>query len=318
MRNPEGRLTRNTPELAQPEAPPLAVVTTLRSAASVRGEWAAWLRDAQPKLERPFGIIENRDHAALLERARPDSVEWRHWLVHGVQGADAARYAWLQLRGERGGMYLDADLRGVQRLAAAVEHALRGADAVVARGPNVGGVSNCLLASRGAKGAELWAICLDEIARNPRPRGLGRHADVLLSTGPGMLGRAVRRFRRAGGVVRVLPAHGSGGRPAVCGDPAPRDALVRQLPGGSSWGGFDTLLLNSMACGGAAAVLAAVFCALSAGVLAAALLLASSRPRSRASSRACSKPAAAEATWMTSRPRFMEPRPGCFKRPLLW
>ena len=296
------------PEPATADAAPLAIATTLRSARSVRREWAAWLREAQPALQRPIGIIENRDHAKLLIRARPDSEGWRHWLVHGVQGADAARYAWLLLRGDCGGVYLDADLRGGPRLVLAVETELRSFDAVVAKGPNVGGVSNCLLASRGRKGAELWRICLEEIALHPRPRGLGRHADVLLSTGPGMLGRAVRRLRQeVGGAVRVLSAHGAGARrPAVCGDPPPSDALVRQLPGGSSWGSLDTLVLNAMACGGRALVLFAVFCALSAGTLTVVLLL---RPHRK-------PPLLAGEAWSTFRPPCSQLRRNCSeKRP---
>jgi len=211
-------------------------------------------------------VLVNAEHRALVQRARPDADAWFHWLRHGVQRSDVARYAWLALRGERYSLYLDADLSPTAELVTEVQRRLSsGAHAVVARGPNVGGVSNCILGSRDPR---LWYACLDLIAANPRPRGLGRHLDVLLSTGPGLLSRAIR-----GALpdirVDVVNFHGTLNRPAICGHVGDDDVgtMVRQLRGTSSWGAEDTLVLNALACHGPAIALAASYLAAAAFIL---------------------------------------------------
>lgn len=259
---------KKKPRRSQMPAPPIAIhhiwvggpfVPTDAQAAAM----ASW-REAFPDV--PVRVWLDDDADRLLARY-PRVRRVYDALSAPVAKADVLRYVVLHAHG---GLYADLDYACLRRFR------LPDAPAVVeanwlGAADQAGAVNNGLL-SAPAPGEPFWASVLDALTAPPRRKRLAqrlsRTVDVIETTGPRFLRRAVDDFRAAGGRVHVLPRrlfNPCDDLCAVCGD---LDGAYARHASAFSWGGARMRRFKARACRAYPAAAAAYPAAVSAAAAA--------------------------------------------------
>jgi mannosyltransferase OCH1-like enzyme len=180
-----------------------------------------------------------------MRESHPDFYpQWKAY-PHMIMRIDAWRYFALR---DFGGIYADLDVVPLQNM----EVALRGveADVCLTTSADSTDYTNCFMVSK--PGAEFWDLVIENLKRPELPfYAIGKHATVLLTTGPGFLTHVIRNQYR--GILAHLPskmwnpatskeiANGKAYQKAVS-----QNAVLYNLDG-RSWHGLDSKLFNLFA-----------------------------------------------------------------------
>ena len=193
-------------------------------------------------------ITTDEENQAFVARWFPDYLPTYMAFPHNIQRVDAWRYCWLYVMG---GMYCDGDIAITQSLEPLLEMTMEPGTTQVwlPRSPNFGHVlTNCLMAS--VRHAPVWLRVLRATQLPPPLFAAGKHMVVMTTTGAGMLQRTLGQNLLEEGVVAVLPTHlvmpCSVCHAQPCKPTA--DTYAKALPGGGTWTGSDTGIINSVFC----------------------------------------------------------------------
>jgi len=186
-----------------------------------------------------YVLMTDENNESFVQKHFPDFWPTFRDFKYNIQRADAIRYMWLYTYG---GLYLDLDielLRPLDKMFCSDN------DVYLVCSGNIGGViTNSMMASK--PGCSMWLEML-EYMKKPLPWWcIGKHLEVMNSTGPMALNYVVKRqtncLYAALPQKLVMPC-------SVCDMDHCNvaDAWVKPLPG-SSWVAYDTLFYNWFLC----------------------------------------------------------------------
>lgn len=194
-----------------------------------------------------YHLQTDDDNLKFVTKYFPDFLDVFVGFTYGIQRADAIRYMWLYVHG---GVYLDLDLEIVQDIGPLFNCSLNDcADLYVVKSgfmPNV--YTNAFMAARPRQNVMLR--CLYFMGLGAQPWHVGKHLEVINSTGPNMFTQAIVSYHQDDPefIVQELPDEAiiacSICEPKPCWRPG---AYCRTL-GGSSWSGNDTELMTRIYC----------------------------------------------------------------------
>jgi mannosyltransferase OCH1-like enzyme len=191
--------------------------------------WKAHNPDWELKL---WTDADNREY---IRTTHPYFLKTYDSYPYSIQRADAIRYFLLR---DFGGVYSDLDIQPTGSINSFLEGVT--ADALLVYSGNVDVLTNSFMAS--PKGSPFWDKVIKEML-NPSPLpwyAVTKHFIVMHSTGPVMLDRVYRRYRRPVCLLprRVFMAYSIDDHGMVI-----PGAVLRPLQGGS-WNGWDSILIN--------------------------------------------------------------------------
>ncbi len=214
-----------------------------------------------------YHLQTDADNLAFVAKYFPDFLEVFQGFPYPIQRADAIRYMWLYVHG---GVYLDLDLEIVQHIGELFKHS--NTDLYVVKSgfmPNV--YTNAFMAARPRQ--DVMLECLKLMADGAKLWHVGKHLEVVNSTGPNMFTQAIIAHRLVDPDFRVveLPP-GSIIACTICeAKPCWRPGAYCRTLGGSSWSGSDTECLTQVYCHrkkiGYAAIIVLVIVAVVIGVV---------------------------------------------------
>lgn len=184
-------------------------------------------------------LMTDKDNRHFVEAYFPEFLPVYDGFKHGIQRADAIRYMWLYVNG---GVYMDLDFE----LTATIDHLFSGGgDLYLMRSSNFpSSYTNSFMAS--SPRHPFWLEVLSrmrETVESPPLWAIGKHLEVMMSTGPGMLssvlGETVHEYVTL--PYKVLSPEN------ICCIGDDEYGLLRKLPG-SSWAGWDTIIGNWIHC----------------------------------------------------------------------
>lgn len=168
----------------------------------------------------------------------PDFLPYYDAFPYPIQRADAIRYMLLYVYG---GLYLDLDFR----MKKSVADLIAGDQICLVKSGNVECITNSFMAS--PPGQKLWLDVIEEMKRPAPSWAIGKHLEVMNTTGPMMLDRVVNANPDAYNVryvpsALIVPC-------SVCDDyrSCAREAYLAPLAGGS-WNGWDSKFFNFFLC----------------------------------------------------------------------
>jgi len=167
----------------------------------------------------------------------PDFLLYYDSFPYSIQRADAIRYFWLY---HHGGIYMDLDMELLKPLD---DLFTTNNELFLVESGNIGGyITNSFMASKPR--CKLWLDMIDEM-KKPLPKwAVGKHMQVMNSTGPIALNRVVKRNQYIYASLpksAIMPCNVCD---SVCNKP---DAYIHPLPG-SSWIAWDTQFYNFWLC----------------------------------------------------------------------
>ena len=172
----------------------------------------------------------------------PDFLNTFDSFEYPIQRADAIRYMWLYVNG---GIYLDLDIEILQDLSEIFD---QDAEVYVVKSANIGSIlTNSLMASK--PGAKLWLEMIEAMKTSWGKEFwmVGKHLDVMNTTGPMMLNRVVDQTKTKYHVLstnNVLPCSVCDLEDGICN---PTQAYTKPLEGGS-WNSWDSKAFNFILC----------------------------------------------------------------------
>ena len=181
-----------------------------------------------------FDDFENR---AFVEKYFPDFLPYYDAFPYNIQRADAIRYCFLYIYG---GIYMDLDFELQTDLSILFQSSC---EIFLVKSGNIGSYyTNSFMASR--SGSKFWLEVIEEM-KKPLPWYImGKHFQVMCSTGPLMLSRVAGRTSTVVGNIParlVMPCSICNINCSTC------EAYLRPLEG-SSWTSYDTAFLNFWLC----------------------------------------------------------------------
>ena len=184
-----------------------------------------------------YVFMTDEDNRNFVEKYFPDFLPYYDAFPYGIQRADAIRAMWLYIHG---GIYMDMDFE-VQRDLSPLFAST--AEVFLVCSGNVGSYyTNSFMASRPR--AKFWLEVIEEM-KKPLPYYVfGKHFKVMMSTGPLMLSRVVRKTETVISVVPkklVMPCSVCNLNCSTC------ESFLRPLEG-SSWINYDTMFYNFWLC----------------------------------------------------------------------
>ena len=184
-----------------------------------------------------YVFMTDEDNRNFVEKHFPDFLPYYDAFPYGIQRADAIRAMWLYIHG---GIYMDLDFE-VQRDLSPLF--VSTAEVFLVCSGNVGSYyTNSFMASRPK--AKFWLEVIEEMKKPVPYYVLGKHFTVMMSTGPLMLSRVVRKTETVISVVPkklVMPCSVCNLNCSTC------ESYLRPLEG-SSWISWDTTFLNFWLC----------------------------------------------------------------------
>ncbi|MEI7986390.1 MAG: glycosyltransferase [Armatimonadota bacterium] len=196
------------------------------------------IKKFMPDWEHIF--MTDSDNDAFIAKHFPQYLEAFRGFKYGIQRADFIRYAWLAT-GESG-LYLDCDYELTHDL---TELFYIDREFYVCPSGNYSDYyTNAIMASK--PGAAVWHECMELAVQGSPWYGIGKHLNVMLSTGPLMFTKAVAtqspdRYHILNSKL-LTPC-------SVC-DPKPcttEGAYINTLEG-SSWCGWDSWAFSTAKC----------------------------------------------------------------------
>jgi len=190
-----------------------------------------------------YVLMSDDDNEQFVRTHYPDFLSTYLAFPHAIQRADAIRPLWLK---KHGGVYLDLDYvlqRPLDELFDDPDN--QEVPAFFVRSGNISQtLTNSFMASKA--GAAVWDTYIDEM-RHPETKWWtrGKHLQVMMTTGPYALDRAVKRSATN---YRLLP-HDLINPCSLCDNncASSKHAVLRQLTGGS-WNGADSRAYNWVFC----------------------------------------------------------------------
>lgn len=196
-----------------------------------------------------YHLQTDANNLAFVVKYFPDFLDVFMNFPYPIQRADAIRYMWLYVHG---GVYLDLDLEIVQDIASLFRpdgDMMNEADLYVVKSgfmPNV--YTNAFIAAKPRQSVMLE--CLRLMSEGAKIWHIGKHLEVINSTGPNMFTQAVIGHRLVNydfNVVELPP--GSIIACTICeAKPCWRPGAYCRTLGGSSWSGNDTECLTTIYC----------------------------------------------------------------------
>jgi len=184
-----------------------------------------------------YVLMTDEDNRNMVKKHFPDFLPYYDAFPYNIQKADCIRYMFLYLYG---GLYIDLDFEIQRDLSPLFKST---AEVFLVCSGNVGSYyTNSFMASRPK--AKFWLEVIEEMKKPLPYYVVGKHFTVMMSTGPIMLSRVVRRTNTVVSVVPkklVMPCSICNLECSTC------ESFLRPLPG-SSWTSFDTSFLNFWLC----------------------------------------------------------------------
>lgn len=169
-----------------------------------------------------------------IEKNHPDFLEIYDGYKHNIQRADAIRYFYLK---DMGGVYSDLDIEPLKNIDEYLDNV--NIDALLVYSGNVKCFTNSFMAS--PKGSPFWDDVIYALKHPEVPMwAKSKWAEVMYSTGPIMLDRVAKKYKRPIGLLPqdVFMAYNLNDH-----DSFKPDAALRPLEGGS-WHSWDAKILN--------------------------------------------------------------------------
>jgi len=184
-----------------------------------------------------YVLMTDKDNRKFVKKHFPDFLPYYDNFTYNIQRVDAIRYMWLYVHG---GIYMDLDFK--------MQHSLdhlfvNDTEAYLVSSGNFGSYyTNAFMASK--PGCKLWLEMI-EAMKKPLPWFyIGRHVEVMNTTGPIMLTYVAKKTKT---VFSVLPRKLL--TPcSVCNlECDTSHAYLKPLPG-SSWVTYDTKIYTFFMC----------------------------------------------------------------------
>jgi mannosyltransferase OCH1-like enzyme len=182
-------------------------------------------------------LMTDEDNRNFVKKYFPDFLKYYDRFPHNIQRADAIRYMWLYING---GIYMDLDFEVKHPL----DELLTGdAEVYLVSSSNVGSyITNSFMASKPR--CKLWLEVIEAMKKKLPIYYLGKHIEVMNTTGPMMLTHVVKNSRTVYSMLPgtlILPC-------SVCNIWCNSEgAYMKQLEG-SSWISYDTKLYIFFMC----------------------------------------------------------------------
>ena len=184
-----------------------------------------------------YVFMTDEDNRNFVEKHFPDFLPYYDAFPYGIQRADAIRYMWLYIHG---GIYMDLDFE-VQRDLSPLF--VSTAEVFLVCSGNVGSYyTNSFMASQPR--AKFWLEVIEEMKKPEKWWYIGKHIQVMNTSGPIMLSRVVRKTETVISVVPkklVMPCSVCNLNCSTC------ESYLRPLEG-SSWISYDTMFYNFWLC----------------------------------------------------------------------
>lgn len=184
-----------------------------------------------------YVLMTDEDNRNFIEKYFPDFLPYYDAFPHNIQRADAIRYCWLYING---GIYMDLDFE-VQRDLSPLF--VNSAEVYLVCSGNVSSYyTNSFMASKPK--ARFWLEVIEEMKKPSKWWYIGKHIEVMNTTGPIMLSRVARRTESVISVVPrklVMPCSICNINCSTC------ESFLRPLEG-SSWISYDTMFYNFWLC----------------------------------------------------------------------
>lgn len=184
-----------------------------------------------------YVLMTDKDNRKLVKDYFPDFLPYYDNFSYSIQRADAARYCYLYVYG---GIYMDLDFEVLKPLD---DMFINDNEVYLVSSSNIGSyLTNSFMASKPR--CKLWLDCI-EAMKTPLPfYCIGKHFEVLNSTGPIMLTNVAAESKIVYGMLPgklILPC-------SICNIKCRKEgAYLKQLEG-SSWITYDTTIYNFFMC----------------------------------------------------------------------
>jgi mannosyltransferase OCH1-like enzyme len=184
-----------------------------------------------------YTLFTDEDNREFVKTHFPDFLSTYDAFPYNIQRADAIRYMYLYMNG---GVYMDLDI-AIQK---SIEDLLGDEDFYLVPSGNINSsFTNSFMISKPR--VAFWLDVIDEMKKPPSSLWLTKHLIVMNTTGPMMLTRVARRYRKKFGylpVQTIIPCH-------VCNfDTCNTDDTYTKNLIGQSWCAMDTKIFNFFLC----------------------------------------------------------------------
>ncbi len=200
-------------------------------------------------LDWNYILMTDDDNMKFVQEHFPEYFNIYNRFPYNIQRADAIRYMWLYIHG---GIYIDLDYE-LQEPIDQLFYSDTGL--FLMNSQNFGTfTTNSIMASR--KGHPFWLDVLRHmnfLCLNPKIWAVGKHLDVMTSSGPGMLTEVVRDTKY---LYTILPQKLICPQ-SICGELGV-SGLLKPLEG-SSWASWDTKMMNWSYCNPKLAAFTGIF-----------------------------------------------------------
>jgi mannosyltransferase OCH1-like enzyme len=192
-----------------------------------------------------YKLLKEPEISEFIAREYPDFLETYKKFPHDIQRADAIRPLWLK---KYGGLYLDMDFEIMEPLdslfTADVDAFFIPATTRDSLTYKLGGVlTNSIMASK--PGVAVWDKYIEQIKKPTKPWIIGKHLEVMNSTGPIALSKSVAK---SSGVYGTLPTKLLSPCSICEVDSCDKHGtMMRQLTG-KSWHSIDSTIYNAIFC----------------------------------------------------------------------
>jgi len=183
-------------------------------------------------------FMDDEDNREFIKKHFPQYLEAYDNFEHNIQRIDFIRYAWLYIHG---GLYIDMDLAITKPLDPLFQV---DANVFLIQSGNLSDyITNSLMASKPRQ--NIWIKMMDHAIQKPKWYAIGKHWNVMTTTGPIGLSWVVRDAKIT---YLTLPAK-------LCmpcstcniNNCDTTESWVKPLPGGS-WTNMDTAIYNTCMC----------------------------------------------------------------------
>ena len=188
-----------------------------------------------------YKLLKEPEISEFIAREYPDFLETYKKFPHDIQRADAIRPLWLK---KYGGLYLDMDFEIMEPLDSLFTADI---DAYFLPSPNRdifhSVLVNSVMASK--PGVSVWDNYIKQMKTPTKPWIIGKHLEVMNSTGPVALSKAVAK---SNGVYGTLPTKLLSPC-SICNVTScdKHGTMMRQLTG-KSWHSLDSSIYNTIFC----------------------------------------------------------------------
>jgi mannosyltransferase OCH1-like enzyme len=185
-----------------------------------------------------YVLMTDRDNRKFVKKHFPDFLPYYDRFPHNIQRADAIRYMWLYVHG---GIYMDLDFE--------VQYPLddlfkSDSELYLVASGNVGTyLTNSFMASK--PGCKVWLDMIEAMKQKLPWYYIGKHVEVMNSTGPIMLNHVVKKSKIVYSMLPsklIMPC-------SICniGSCDTSESYLKPLEG-SSWISYDTKFYNFFLC----------------------------------------------------------------------